>query len=92
MTQVTERSQRKTLEGWVVSDKMDKTRVIAVRRLKEDPKYGKRRRLTIKVHAHDEKNESKEGDKVLLAATRPLSRTKFWRIAEILEKSTKVKP
>ncbi len=77
---------RKTLEGWVVSDKMNKTRVIEVRWSKRDPQYEKVRNLTTKVYAHDEKNESHTGDRVRVMATRALSKMKCWRVMNILGK------
>lgn len=81
------RSQRKSLEGWVVSDKMNKTRVIEVRWSKPDYEYGKVRNHVTKVYVHDEKNESRTGDRVRVVSTRPLSRTKAWRLVEILKKA-----
>ena len=84
------RAARQSLEGWVVSDKMDKTRVVEVRWSKREPQYEKTISRTTRVHAHDEKNESKSGDRVLLMSTRPLSRLKRWRVTEILEKAVKV--
>jgi len=81
-----DRSARKTLVGWVVSDKMNKTRVIEVRWSKRDPEYEKVKNLTTKLYAHDEKNESHVGDRVRVMSTRPLSRTKNWRVEEILGK------
>lgn len=84
-----ERSNRKTFEGWVVSDKMDKTRVVEVRWSKRDPSYEKVMNTTTKMYAHDEKNESKSGDKVRIMQTRPLSRLKRWRVTEILQKVTR---
>lgn len=82
-----ERGKRKELIGVVVSDKMDKTRVVAIERWKAHPLYKKRVRSTKKVMAHDEHNSTSVGDKVRLAETRPLSRHKRWRICEILEKA-----
>lgn len=81
------RSNRKVLEGWVVSDKMDKTRVIEIRWSKRDPNYEKIRSLTTKVYAHDEKNESHSGDRVRVMETRPMSAKKRWRITDILSKA-----
>lgn len=80
------RASRKVLEGWVVSDKMDKTRVIEIRWSKRDPNYEKIRNLTTKVYAHDEKNESHSGDRVRVMQTRPMSAKKRWRITDILSK------
>jgi small subunit ribosomal protein S17 len=89
MTQSTEstRGFRKTREGYVVSDKMDKTVVVAVEDRFKHPLYGKVVRRTSKLKAHDEANAAGVGDKVLLMETRPLSATKRWRIVEILEKA-----
>lgn len=81
------RNLRKIREGWVLSDKMDKTRVVALRWSKRDPLYRKVRQVTTKIKAHDEKNESKSGDRVRLIETRPLSKTKRWRISEVLRKN-----
>jgi len=81
------RGYRKTREGLVVSDKMDKTVVVAVEDHVKHPKYGKVLRRTKKYKAHDEQNECGVGDRVLLMETRPLSATKRWRVAGILEKA-----
>jgi small subunit ribosomal protein S17 len=81
------RGYRKTREGYVVSDKMDKTVVVAVEDRVKHPKYGKVLRRTKKYKAHDEQNECGVGDRVLLMETRPLSATKRWRVAEILERA-----
>ena len=81
------RGFRKTREGYVVSDKMDKTVVVAVEGRFKHPLYGKVVRRTSKLHAHDEANAAGIGDKVLLMETRPLSATKRWRVVEILEKA-----
>jgi small subunit ribosomal protein S17 len=81
------RGFRKTREGYVVSDKMDKTVVVAVEDRFKHPLYGKVVRRTSKLKAHDEANAAGVGDKVLLMETRPLSATKRWRIVEILEKA-----
>lgn len=80
------RGQRKTRVGTVVSDKNDKTIVVAVETLVEHPLYKKRVRRTRKFHAHDEKNEARVGDKVRIMETRPLSKLKRWRLVEILER------
>ena len=82
-----ERGFRKTREGLVVSDKMDKTVVVAVEDRFKHPLYGKVVRRTSKLKAHDEANAAGVGDKVLLMETRPLSATKRWRVVEILEKA-----
>ena len=81
------RGYRKIREGYVVSDKMDKTVVVAVEDRVKHPKYGKVLRRTKKYKAHDEKNACGVGDRVLLMETRPVSATKRWRVAEILEKA-----
>src|ERR1700681_994191 len=81
------RGYRKTRGGPVISDKMDKTVVVAVEDRVKHPKYGKVLRRTKKYKAHDEKNECGVGDRVLLMETRPLSATKRWRVAEILERA-----
>ena len=81
------RGFRKTREGYVVSDKMDKTVVVAVEDRVKHPLYGKVLRRTSKLKAHDEQNACGVGDRVLLMETRPLSATKRWRIVEILEKA-----
>ncbi len=81
------RGFRKTREGLVVSDKMDKTVVVAVEDRVKHPLYGKVMRRTSKVKAHDEQNQCGIGDRVLIMETRPLSATKRWRVVEILEKA-----
>jgi len=81
------RSLRKTRVGLVVSDKMDKTVVVAIVDNVKHPVYGKVIKRTLKVHAHDENNECGIGDKVEVMETRPLSKTKRWRVTEILEKA-----
>ncbi|HBT39627.1 MAG: 30S ribosomal protein S17 [Thermotoga sp. 50_1627] len=78
---------RKRLTGTVVSDKMDKTVVVRVTRWLEHPVYKKRIRRSKKYHAHDEHNECKVGDVVVIEETRPLSRTKRWRVVEILQRA-----
>ena len=79
--------RRKQRVGRVVSDAMEKTIVVAVRRRVTHPVYGKQIVRTSKFHAHDERNEAHVGDTVRIEETRPLSRTKRWRLLEILEKS-----
>jgi len=81
------RGYRKTREGLVVSDKMDKTVVVAVEDRFKHPQYGKIVRRTSKLKAHDEANTAGVGDRVLLMETRPTSATKRWRVVEILEKA-----
>ena len=80
-------SFRKTREGLVVSDKMDKTVVVAVEDRVKHPLYGKVIRRTSKLKAHDGQNSCGVGDRVLLMETRPLSASKRWRVVEILEKA-----
>lgn len=82
-----ERALRKTRIGIVVSDKMEKTVVVAVQRLVRHPLYGKIVKLTSKIKAHDEANECKVGDKVKVMETRPLSKDKRWRVVNIIEKA-----
>ena len=82
-----ERNTRKTREGLVVSDKMDKTVVVAVEDRVKHALYGKVIRRTNKLKAHDEQNAAGVGDRVLLMETRPLSATKRWRVVEVLEKA-----
>jgi len=81
------RGHRKTRRGYVVSDKMDKTVVVAVEDRVKHPLYGKVLRRTSKVAAHDAANAAGVGDLVLIMETRPLSATKRWRIVEILERA-----
>jgi small subunit ribosomal protein S17 len=83
----TERSARKVLEGLVVSDKMDKTVVVAVEDRVKHALYGKVLRKTSKHKAHDEQNDCGIGDRVRIMETRPLSATKRWRVVEILERA-----
>ncbi len=83
---VGEKRQR-TVTGKVISDKMDKTISVAIERLVKHPVYGKYIRRTSKVLAHDEKNECQEGDTVTIAECRPLSRSKSWRLVEVVERA-----
>ncbi len=85
--QAEKRNDRKVREGLVVSDKMDKTIVVALEDRKKHPRYSKIMRSTTKVKVHDEENTAGVGDRVLLMETRPLSATKRWRLVEILEKA-----
>ncbi|HLV31625.1 MAG TPA: 30S ribosomal protein S17 [Chitinispirillaceae bacterium] len=82
-----ERNERKERIGVVVSDKMNKSVVIEVQRKFMHPTYGKIVRLDKRYVAHDEKDECKIGDKVRITETRPLSKTKRWRVSEVLEKA-----
>ena len=85
MTQ--ERALRKTRVGVVVSNKMDKTIVVAIEDNVKHPVYGKIIKRTLKVHAHDANNECTIGDRVEIMETRPLSKTKRWRLVQIIEKA-----
>jgi len=77
--------ERKTREGVVVSDKMDKTRVVRIERVYRHPRYQRVVRTAKRLKAHDERNESRLGDRVVIEETRPLSREKRWRIREIVK-------
>ncbi len=83
----TERNARKVREGQVVSNKMDKTAVVAVVERVRHPKYGKFMLRTKKLYAHDETNYVNIGDKVRVMETRPLSKNKRWRVIEIIERA-----
>lgn len=82
-----ERGRRKTRVGRVVSDKMEKTVVVAVESTRRHPLYKKTIKRTTKFHAHDEAGEAKEGDVVRIMETRPLSKTKRWRVVSVIEKA-----
>jgi small subunit ribosomal protein S17 len=82
-----DRARRKSRIGVVVSDKMNKTVVVAVQDTFRHPLYGKTQRRVLKYKAHDDANSCGMGDRVRIAETRPLSKTKRWRVAEILEKA-----
>ena len=84
---MSERNLRKTRVGKVVSDKMEKTAVVAIEDNVKHPMYGKVIKRTIKLKVHDEKNECGVGDTVSIAETRPLSKDKRWRLVEIIEKA-----
>ena len=84
---VVERNLRKTRRGKVVSDKMDKTIVVAIEEHVKHPLYGKIVKRTYKLKAHDEKNECAIGDTVKVMETRPLSKDKRWRLVEIIERA-----
>jgi small subunit ribosomal protein S17 len=81
------RGTRKQLIGTVVSDKMDKTVTVQVERLVKHPLYHKRMRRRSSFAAHDERNECRTGDQVLISESRPLSKTKRWRVSKILQKA-----
>jgi len=76
---------QRTLTGKVVSNKMDKSITVLIERLVKHPKYGKYIRRSTKLHAHDENNVCQEGDIVTIAECRPLSKTKAWRLVEVVE-------
>lgn len=82
-----ERNSRKTRIGRVVSDKMEKTIVVAVETKIRHPLYGKTMNRTTKFKAHDENNEAKINDRVLIMETRPISKDKRWRLVEVVEKA-----
>ena len=84
---MSDRNLRKTRTGIVVSDKMDKTVVVAIEDNVRHPLYKKIIKRTVKLKAHDENNECRVGDRVRLMETRPLSKDKRWRVAEIIEKA-----
>jgi len=86
-TTATERAARKAKVGVVVSDKMDKTVVVAVVERVRHPKYGKFVQRTKKLYAHDEANDAGIGDRVRVMETRPLSKQKRWRVTEVLERA-----
>ncbi len=87
MAETNVRNNRKTREGLVVSNKMDKTVVIAIIERVRHPKYDKFITRTKKLYAHDEANDAKTGDKVRVVETRPMSKTKRWRVVEVLERA-----
>jgi small subunit ribosomal protein S17 len=82
-----DRGNRKRVVGIVESDKMAKTRVVTVTEQTKHAKYGKYMKRTQRYHVHDEKNESKIGDKVEIIETRPLSKTKRWRLMQVVERA-----
>ncbi|MBM3171317.1 MAG: 30S ribosomal protein S17 [Bacteroidetes bacterium] len=82
-----ERKTRKEKTGVVVSNKMEKSIIVSVERRVKHPKYGKFVKLTSKFHAHDERNECNIGDTVSIMETRPLSKTKNWRLIQIVERA-----
>jgi small subunit ribosomal protein S17 len=87
MSETSERNLRKTRVGKVVSNKMDKTIVVAIEDNVKHPKYGKIIKRTLKVYAQDDENACNIGDTVLVMETRPLSKLKRWRLVEIIEKA-----
>ena len=80
--------ERKTKEGVVVSDAMQKTRVVRIERVYRHPKYQRVIRMSKKLKAHDETNETKVGDRVIIEETRPMSKEKRWRIRSILSRAS----
>lgn len=80
----------RSLQGTVVSNKMDKTIVVLVERKIKHPLYGKYIKRSTKIHAHDEENLCREGDVVTITESRPISRTKSWRLLEVVEQSVEV--
>ena len=86
-TEGAERKVRKVRDGIVISSKMDRTLVVAVVERVRHPKYNKFVMRTKKLYAHDEANDAREGDKVRVMETRPLSRTKRWRLVEVVERA-----
>ena len=87
IAQMETRNLRKVRQGVVISDKMEKTIVVAAKFKEKHPIYGKFVQKTKKYHAHDEKNEAHIGDTVQIMETRPLSKTKRWRLVQIVEKA-----
>jgi len=87
MAENTERNNRKVRDGIVVSSKMDRSIVVAVVERVRHPKYNKFVMRTKKLYAHDEANDAREGDKVRVQETRPLSKTKRWRLVEVVERA-----
>lgn len=86
MTTEHQRPRRRTMTGVVVSDKMNKTVVVAVESTRRHPLYGRTIRRTKKYKAHDEHNEAREGDRVVIMESRPLSKEKRWRVIEIIRR------
>ena len=84
---MSERNVRKYRIGKVISDKMDKTVVVAIEELKQHKLYKKPVKRTVKFHAHDAKNDAHVGDKVAIMETRPLSKTKRWRVVKVVERA-----
>ena len=86
-TEETRANPRKVREGIVISNKMDKTVVVAIVSAVRHRRYGKTMQRTSRLYAHDETNDVREGDRVRIAETRPLSKNKHWRVVEILERA-----
>jgi len=87
MSENTERARRQTLTGRVVSDKMDKTVIVAVERTIVHGLYQRYLRRTSRFHAHDEANQCKVGDEVVIVSCRPMSATKRWRVSEVVKRA-----
>jgi len=90
MNEATNTPNRRRLTGRVVGDKMDKTVTVQVERMVPHPLYGKFVRRSTKYHAHDEANECHLGDTVLIEESRPYSKSKAWKVAKLLERSTEI--
>lgn len=88
MAETPVRAVRKEREGVVVSDAMDKTITVLIERRMRHPQYGKEIKRFKKFYAHDEKNEAKKGDRVLIAETRPLSKLKRWRLVQVVARGS----
>jgi small subunit ribosomal protein S17 len=84
---MSEQKQKRTLEGLVVSDKMDKTVVVSVQRLTPHPLYGRVLRRSNKYKAHDEANDAHTGDRVVITECRPISKDKSWRVVKVIERA-----
>lgn len=82
-----ERNNRMTINGIVTSDARDKTITVEVNQMQKHAIYGKRINKTVKFHAHDEENDARIGDRVKIMETRPISKTKCWRLVEVLERA-----
>jgi small subunit ribosomal protein S17 len=87
MTETAKRKKRRVAVGIVTSDKMNKTRRVEIPRLAKHPRYGKYIRRRTICHVHDEQNESRQGDTVEIMETRPLSRTKHWRLMRVVSRA-----
>lgn len=85
---MSEEAIKRTLVGKVVSDKMDKSIVVAITRQVQHAKYGKYIKRTTKLHVHDENNECREGDVVRIQEVRPISKTKSWNLVEVVERAS----
>ena len=83
-----QQTTNRTLQGRVISDSMDKTITVLIERREKHPIYGKFVRRSTKVHAHDENNECRTGDVVVVEQSRPLSKSKCWRLLQIVERAT----